>query len=328
MRGLLSASMALLLVGCATNREALQPPAAPAATPAVARHAAGPLPAHDLARNLGLQYRDVDSHVLLSDQLTRVRIWKDSDELSVDGQTVHLGARALRRGRALILPTTMVSYVEAKVGEQRSRFAMPVHRPRPRVVAPALVLPTLPEPKETVDVARKPVPAAEPAPRALPPADPAWEPAVASRAWRWIVIHHSDDTRGDLARYDRIHRESKGWDECGYHFVVGNGSLSGDGQVEIGSRWFKQKHGAHAKTPDNRFNDYGIGICLVGDFELCGRPTAAQMDSLVRLCAWLMTRYDIPLSSVLGHDDCKPTACPGRMFPWGELRSRLQAAAP
>jgi N-acetyl-anhydromuramyl-L-alanine amidase AmpD len=137
------------------------------------------------------------------------------------------------------------------------------------------------------------------------------------------VIHHSDDTSGNLAKYDRIHRQENGWDECGYHFVIGNGTLSGNGEVEVGPRWWKQKHGAHAKTADNRFNDYGIGICLVGDFETGGRPTRAQMDSLVLLCQWLMARYGISPCDVVGHCDCKPTACPGRCFPWSELRARI-----
>ena len=63
------------------------------------------------------------------------------------------------------------------------------------------------------------------------------------------------------------HRRDNQWDELGYHFVIGNGTHTGDGQVEVGSRWGKQKHGAHCKTPDNYYNDHGIGICLVGNFE-------------------------------------------------------------
>jgi 5-methylcytosine-specific restriction endonuclease McrA len=36
--------------------------------------------------------------------------------------------------------------------------------------------------------------------------------------------------------FDRSHRD-KGWDELGYHFVIGNGTSSGDGVVEVGTRW-------------------------------------------------------------------------------------------
>src|ERR1041385_8262261 len=73
----------------------------------------------------------------------------------------------------------------------------------------------------------------------------------------------------------------------------------------------KQKWGAHAKTPDEQFNNYGIGICLVGNFDL-DRPSPAQLQSVAKLTAYLMQTYHIPASHVIGHSDTKPTDCPGR----------------
>jgi hypothetical protein len=135
-------------------------------------------------------------------------------------------------------------------------------------------------------------------------------PSGASRGWKWIIIHHSATPSGSARSFDRMHRE-KGWDELGYHFVIGNGTDSGNGQVEVGPRWPKQKWGAHAKTPNNEYNDFGIGICLVGNFDI-ERPTAQQTKSLARLIAYLMKTYNIPAARVLGHSDTKPTDCPGR----------------
>ena len=132
------------------------------------------------------------------------------------------------------------------------------------------------------------------------------------RDWYWIVIHHSATPSGSERDFDREHKE-KGWDECGYHFVIGNGTNSGNGQVEIGPRWPVQKYGAHAYTPDERFNQHGIGICLVGNFDI-DRPTAAQMASLNKLVKYLMVTYHIPVTRVLRHKDTKPTDCPGRNF--------------
>ena len=117
------------------------------------------------------------------------------------------------------------------------------------------------------------------------------------RDWYWIVIHHSATPSGSEKDFDREHKE-KGWDECGYHFVIGNGTNSGNGQVEIGPRWPIQKYGAHAYTPDERFNQHGIGICLVGNF-MVDRPTAAQMASLNKLVKYLMVTYNIPANRVL-----------------------------
>jgi hypothetical protein len=136
-------------------------------------------------------------------------------------------------------------------------------------------------------------------------------PAGTARSWKWIVIHHSATPAGSARTFDRMHRD-KGWDELGYHFVIGNGTESSDGQIEVGTRWPKQKWGAHAKTPNNEYNDYGIGVCLVGNFDI-ERPTPQQTRSLARLVAYLMKTYNVPASRVLGHADTgKPTDCPGR----------------
>jgi len=145
---------------------------------------------------------------------------------------------------------------------------------------------------------------------------------VAQRDWQWIVIHHTATSFGNAAIVTRWHID-RGFDEMGYHFLIGNGTNSGDGQVEVGSRWPKQKWGAHTKTPDNRFNDFGIGICLVGNFDVT-RPTAAQMRSLDKLVAFLMKTYHIPLDHVLGHGDCKSTDCPGKNLSVATVRQQVR----
>ena len=147
----------------------------------------------------------------------------------------------------------------------------------------------------------------------------AWVPPVRPRPWKWIVIHHSDTEHGDLAFIDMLHK-ARGWDGVGYDFVIGNGTDSGDGQVEVGYRWTQQAVGAHAKTPDNRFNEYGIGICLVGNM-MDHPPTPKQMAAVERLTAYLMDTYHIEPDHVLGHGDTKNTDCPGRYTNLGLIRS-------
>jgi len=151
-----------------------------------------------------------------------------------------------------------------------------------------------------------------------------WYPAGGriSNRWKTIVIHHSATAKGGAATFDKSHRE-RGWDELGYHFVIGNGSDTPDGFIEVGSRWHKQKHGAHCKTPDNYFNDHGIGICLVGDFTK-SRPTRRQMESLTRLTRFLTGTCNIPESRVTTHGAVThKTACPGTNFPLGALQRAL-----
>jgi len=144
-------------------------------------------------------------------------------------------------------------------------------------------------------------------------ADP-WRVAT-SRTWKHVVIHHSATSGGNAEQFDHQHRR-RGWDELGYHFVIGNGDGAPDGQVQVGSRWRKQKWGAHCGgTPGNEYNKYGIGICLVGNFQN-HMPTAAQMASLDELLAYLMTTCDIPAGSVIAHKDAPNanTECCGRVL--------------
>ena len=147
-----------------------------------------------------------------------------------------------------------------------------------------------------------------------------WVPRVPPRPWKWIVIHHSASPTGSMAIFDKEHR-AKGWDGVGYHFVIGNGTNSGDGQIEVTPRWPIQKWGAHAKTIDNRFNEYGIGICMVGNFDV-NQPTPNQMRSLNKLVAYLMQTYHISQSNVLGHRDTKPTDCPGKFVNIAAIRQQ------
>ncbi|MBC8105095.1 MAG: N-acetylmuramoyl-L-alanine amidase [Anaerolineae bacterium] len=148
-----------------------------------------------------------------------------------------------------------------------------------------------------------------------------WTPYATARPWKWIVIHHSATPRGGAVAFNRMHQE-KGWDELGYHFVIGNGTDTADGQIEVGPRWPKQKWGAHAKTPNNEFNERGIGICLVGNFDL-ERPTPEQMRALTKLTTYLMKTYRIRPQDVIGHGETKATDCPGRFINLAALRRQL-----
>ncbi len=154
-----------------------------------------------------------------------------------------------------------------------------------------------------------------------------WAPRIGiSDRWNTIVIHHSGSTSGNADRFDRYHRDVKHWDELGYHFVIGNGKGSRDGLVEIGSRWGKQKRGAHCKTPGNQYNLHGIGICLVGDFRQ-KPPTPAQMASLTQLVWYLASACGIPPGRIVTHGGVTgKTACPGAKFPIHTLRSAVRSS--
>jgi len=150
-------------------------------------------------------------------------------------------------------------------------------------------------------------------------------PSQLEKKWVAVVVHHSATENGNAAIFGKWHREGKHWEGIGYDFVIGNGSDSGDGQVEVTFRWRKQIPGAHCKTPNNWANRNGVGICLVGNFNRTV-PTKQQMQSLLKLIRFLQQRYGIPKSRIYGHKTtpgARVTDCPGRKFPMGRLKSML-----
>ncbi len=151
-------------------------------------------------------------------------------------------------------------------------------------------------------------------------------PSRIEKRWTAAVIHHSATETGNAAIFDRMHREENHWDGVGYDFVIGNGTDSADGQVEVTFRWRQQVAGAHCGgTPDNWANVDAVGICLVGDFNYTA-PTAKQMQSLVKLTRFLQQRYRIPASRIYGHcstPGARVTDCPGRMSPVASLKEML-----
>ncbi|MHC4423895.1 MAG: peptidoglycan recognition protein family protein [Planctomycetota bacterium] len=152
-------------------------------------------------------------------------------------------------------------------------------------------------------------------------------PSRVERKWTAIVIHHSDTTNGSATIFDKYHKETKYWEGVGYDFVIGNGTNSSDGQVEVTFRWRQQQTGAHCKTPDNWANRNAVGICLVGNFNQT-LPTARQMQSLAKLVRFLQDRYRIPKSRIYGHNTTPgagKTDCPGKKFPMAWLKSMLDS---
>jgi hypothetical protein len=156
-------------------------------------------------------------------------------------------------------------------------------------------------------------------------AEAAWMPTRPSDRWQCIVIHHSASDIGGANRFDQWHK-ARGWDGLGYDFVIGNGTDTPDGKVEIGFRWEEQARGAHCKTPDEYYNLHGIGICLVGNFDNYS-PSAAQMKSLIRLCRFLCKRFRISPDEIYTHGGVTgKTDCPGKNFDLDGLRDDVRGS--
>jgi len=126
-----------------------------------------------------------------------------------------------------------------------------------------------------------------------------------------IVIHHAQIDSGNSDYYKFLHKGIFGWDDVGYHYIIGNGiaELSIDGYIEEGRNI--QFQGAHVKG----HNSYTIGICLTGNFDNYS-PTENQIKSLTKLVTELMAKYDIPKENIVGHSDFEDVSktCPGKLF--------------
>jgi len=153
----------------------------------------------------------------------------------------------------------------------------------------------------------------------LPPAD-------VEKKWTAIIVHRSATETGNATSFDKMHREQNHWDGIGYDFVIGNGSNSGEGEVEVTFRWRKQIAGAHCGgTADNWANEDAVGSCLVGNFDY-SVPTPKQMQSLTELINFLQQRYKISTNRIYGHRNtpgARVTDCPGNMFPMARLKSMV-----
>jgi hypothetical protein len=144
-------------------------------------------------------------------------------------------------------------------------------------------------------------------------------PAPRNSAFRSIVIHHSATHGGSAAAFERNHRARLGG--LAYHFIIGNGSGCGDGEIETGYRWRDQIPGPHTKNLE--VNNESIAVCLVGDLQ-SAPPTRRQVSALLELLERLCRECRIPAERIRCHKEVDPeTLCPGRGLPMDELRTAL-----
>jgi N-acetylmuramoyl-L-alanine amidase len=116
------------------------------------------------------------------------------------------------------------------------------------------------------------------------------------RTIKELVVHCSATPAGKafhVADIDRWHRE-KGWDSCGYHFVI-----CLDGSIEPGRPI--EEAGAHVQG----HNANTIGICLIGGVGPGGKAANTfndrQFDALELVLHGLRAKFKT--AEILGHRD-------------------------
>lgn len=146
---------------------------------------------------------------------------------------------------------------------------------------------------------------------------------VDSNRWKRIVIHHSGTPLDTVAGMDRYHREERHMENgLAYHFVIGNGIRTREGEIFVGPRWKNQLDGGHLRSEFQ--NRSSIGICLIGDFDQ-RPPSEKQLEAASALVGYLLDRCNIGKKNVFAHRDInmRPTECPGSKFPFKKFLARF-----
>jgi len=170
------------------------------------------------------------------------------------------------------------------------------------------------------------------------------------------VVHHTesaneytaDQSAGIVLAITKFHRDTRGWNDVGYNFLVDRFGTIFEGRaggVDL------PVIGAHAQG----FNSISTGISIIGSF-MAVEPPAAAVDAVARLIGWRLPLAGIPvtgqvtvtsgggslsryrsgvqvtLDRICGHRDVGSTDCPGdRLYvdlPSLRAKTRGLAGAP
>lgn len=123
-----------------------------------------------------------------------------------------------------------------------------------------------------------------------------------------IVYHHTVDKELTPQRINELHQE-RGWAGIGYHFYIRK-----DGTIYRGRP--ENAIGSHSPS----VNSKAFGIALEGNFNE-EQLTLEQKNSVIELSRYLMKKYNI--KNLKRHKDVRPTECPGKNFPFEEVKAAL-----
>ena len=134
-----------------------------------------------------------------------------------------------------------------------------------------------------------------------------------------LIIHQTATATGTVESITRYHKETLGWSDCGYHFL-----LTPDGVVHPARP--VARVGAHSRGD----NAHSIGICCVGAGDAFpldkGYMTSEMFRALLELTQGLLLTYPMARMGLWGHDEMhsgivQGKSCPG--FPTEVLRRLL-----
>jgi hypothetical protein len=163
-------------------------------------------------------------------------------------------------------------------------------------------------------------------------------------------VHHTvnandygpEDSAGIVLGIARYHRDSNGWNDIGYNFLVDKYGQIFEGR---GGGIDQPVIGAQAQG----YNSVSTGVACLGTFESVAQ-TEAGMDALARIIGWKLSLHGVPVDGevtvisaggesnrhaagtsvtfqrISGHRDGDSTSCPGTTL-YGQLADLRQRAA-
>ena len=124
-----------------------------------------------------------------------------------------------------------------------------------------------------------------------------------------ITLHHQGvafprerDPQQYLRDLQAWSRETKGWIDVPYHYVI-----------DLDGRMYEGRDIRFAGDTNTSYDPTGHALIeVVGNFEDV-EPTKAQLGAVVNLMALLASRYRVPVDAIRGHRDyASDTECPGK----------------
>ena len=126
-----------------------------------------------------------------------------------------------------------------------------------------------------------------------------WYPQILSNRWKYIEIYQTGLLSGNTTTINkRLNKADANKATQGFHFIIGNGYGTQDGEVETSILWKTQQDSIplldSGKIHPNSQEDthQTITICLIGDFTV-QPPSKAQIASLKGLLNYLLAALPI-----------------------------------
>ncbi|MBT4334323.1 N-acetylmuramoyl-L-alanine amidase [archaeon] len=132
----------------------------------------------------------------------------------------------------------------------------------------------------------------------------------------YLVVHHTGRKYDSPTFVKLRHKLLRGWENNGYHYMIGNGALfTEEGELYACRPEYYQ--GAHTKG----YNDKSLSVSLIGNYD----KAAPTNEQLITLCGVLTNKareYNISIEKIVGHNELNnhEKTCPGKNIDMNQIR--------